>query len=82
MAELEPHTIDRVYINALDDDGIEDRVRAAYGPEKYERLVQIKRKYDPANVFRRNANINPHASVPAQRDVDVTESERASSAPH
>ena len=67
MAELEPHTIDRVYVNALDDDGIEDRVRAAYGPQKYERLVQIKRKYDPANVFHRNANINPGASVPAQR---------------
>ena len=74
-AALAPHTIDRTYVNGLEDDGIEDRVRAAYGPEKYERLAAIKHKYDPDNVFRRNANIKPTVTVPSPRQVDLTESE-------
>ncbi len=36
----------------------QDRVRAAYG-QHYDRLAQIKRKYDPDNLFRVNQNIVP-----------------------
>ena len=47
-----------VYVNALTTSE-EARVKAAYGPAKYDRLVRIKAKYDPANLFHHNANIRP-----------------------
>ncbi len=55
---LKPHSIGiGSYVNAISDDE-PDRVRAAYGA-KYDRLAQIKREYDPDNIFHRNANIKP-----------------------
>ncbi len=44
-----------VYVNNLGDEG-DDRVRAAYG-QNYRRLLALKRKYDPTNIFRSNQNI-------------------------
>jgi FAD/FMN-containing dehydrogenase len=46
-----------VYVNYLGAEGA-DRVRAAYGA-KYDRLVALKQKYDPTNLFRTNQNIQP-----------------------
>jgi hypothetical protein len=47
-----------VYVNFLMAEG-EDRIRQAYGAEKYDRLKALKRKYDPTNFFRLNQNIAP-----------------------
>ncbi|MCB0239957.1 MAG: BBE domain-containing protein, partial [Anaerolineae bacterium] len=44
-------------VNFLMDEG-EDPVRATYG-ENYARLVTLKNKYDPTNLFRLNQNIKP-----------------------
>jgi FAD/FMN-containing dehydrogenase len=48
-----------VYVNYLGVGDDTDRVRAAYGPEKYARLAALKREVDPENLFRRNQNIPP-----------------------
>jgi FAD/FMN-containing dehydrogenase len=55
---VRPHATGRVYVNFLGDEGPE-RVRAAYGAAKYERLRALKRARDPANVFHLNQNIVP-----------------------
>ncbi|MGH2822290.1 MAG: FAD-binding oxidoreductase [Thermoleophilaceae bacterium] len=54
---LSPYMADRSYTNYLPADDY-DRVRHAYGPN-YERLVELKRRYDPDNLFRLNHNIDP-----------------------
>ncbi|MBM9511882.1 FAD-binding oxidoreductase [Desulfogranum marinum] len=47
-----------VYVNFLSDEG-EERVKDAYTDEVWGRLVEIKNKYDPDNLFRLNQNIKP-----------------------
>jgi FAD/FMN-containing dehydrogenase len=46
------------YVNAIAEQD-DDRVRASYGPAKFERLARIKGSYDPGNLFHRNLNIKP-----------------------
>jgi FAD/FMN-containing dehydrogenase len=53
---IRPFGTGGVYLNFMAD---EDRVRAGYGAGTYERLVELKRRYDPDNVFRFNQNIQP-----------------------
>ena len=55
---MQPFLSGRVYVNYLGEEG-EERVKAAYTPAKYERLVALKTKYDPTNLFRLNQNIKP-----------------------
>jgi len=55
---MAPHTTGGVYVNFLGNEG-EERVRAAYSEEGYDRLVEVKTKFDPNNVFHLNQNIKP-----------------------
>ncbi|MFI5889970.1 FAD-binding oxidoreductase [Actinoplanes sp. NPDC051513] len=55
---IRPHGLGRTYINFQGPDEADDRVRASYGAN-YPRLLAIKRRYDPDNVFRSNRNIRP-----------------------
>jgi FAD/FMN-containing dehydrogenase len=58
FSALQPQAGGQVYLNFLGDEGAE-RVRQAYGERQYERLVGVKRRYDPTNFFRLNQNIEP-----------------------
>jgi FAD/FMN-containing dehydrogenase len=52
------HGEDATYVNFLGDEGPE-RVRAAYPGSTWDRLAEVKRRYDPENVFRLNQNVPP-----------------------
>lgn len=54
---LHPYSAGGSYVNMMMEEG-EDRVRATYGAN-YERLAQVKAKYDPDNLFHVNQNIRP-----------------------
>ena len=56
---LHPYTAGGAYINMIMDEG-QERVKAAYR-DNYQRLVEIKNKYDPTNFFHVNQNIKPSA---------------------
>jgi FAD/FMN-containing dehydrogenase len=55
---LGPHLGKSRWVSYLGDDQGDDAVRAAYGPN-YDRLLAIKRRVDPENVFHHNHNIDP-----------------------
>ncbi|MET7366764.1 FAD-binding oxidoreductase [Streptomyces sp. NPDC005566] len=56
-AALRPHSMEGAYVNFMGEDD-QDRVRANYR-QNYDRLTTVKRRYDPANLFRLNHNIAP-----------------------
>ena len=58
---MQPCSTGGVYVNYLGREADEgpERIKAAYGPEKYARLVALKKKYDPTNLFSLNQNIKP-----------------------
>jgi FAD/FMN-containing dehydrogenase len=58
FAAMRPHFGAGRWLNYLGDDQAEDAVRAAYGPN-YERLREVKARYDPENVFHLNHNVTP-----------------------
>jgi len=58
MATAAPYAVTGRYVNDVAESGV-DVVRAIYGDAKYERLVALKRAWDPDNVFRLNQNIVP-----------------------
>ncbi|HEY7343875.1 MAG TPA: FAD-binding oxidoreductase [Ktedonobacterales bacterium] len=54
---LHPHSAGGAYVNFLMDEG-DERIRATYR-DNYDRLVAVKRQYDPTNLFNQNQNIRP-----------------------
>jgi hypothetical protein len=62
--DLRPHVTDGVYLNYTSDTG-DERVRATYGPVKYDRLVALKDRWDPDNLFRLNQNVTPSGRATA-----------------
>ena len=58
LASLQPMAVDSAYVNFLGMEEGQNRVASAYAGN-YPRLLDLKRRYDPENVFRMNANIRP-----------------------
>ena len=54
----EPYATGGVYVNFMPEDETA-RVTSAYKPEVWKRLVDLKTKWDPTNLFRMNQNITP-----------------------
>jgi FAD/FMN-containing dehydrogenase len=60
---VRPHASGATYVNFMELDGATpERVRAAYSAQDWERLVALKERYDPENVFRFNRNIPPSSA--------------------
>jgi hypothetical protein len=62
--EMRPYETGATYVNFLDlGDWTPERTRASYSPEDWERLVELKDRYDPDNLFRFNRNIPPSSAA-------------------
>jgi FAD/FMN-containing dehydrogenase len=59
--ELRPYSTGGVYVNFLTEEERDDRIKAAYG-KNYNRLVAVKSKWDPGNLFSMNKNIPPNGA--------------------
>ena len=70
-AKMKDYATGGAYLNYLAEEG-EDRVRAAFGSDTYERLQALKDRYDPANLFRLNQNIKPTGWQDEKEAVAVT----------
>jgi FAD/FMN-containing dehydrogenase len=57
-AAMEPVSSKNIPLNFVMDEG-QERVQSTYGADKYRRLVELKDRYDPQNLFRMNQNIRP-----------------------
>jgi hypothetical protein len=58
MADVMPNALAGRYVNDVAEAG-EGVARSIYGDAKYDRLVALKRAWDPDNVFRLNQNVRP-----------------------
>ena len=67
---LQPYSTGAGYVNFLMGDEARQRIQASYGAN-YERLRQVKRRYDPDNLFRINPNIPPESELPSAGDRAV-----------
>jgi FAD/FMN-containing dehydrogenase len=65
--DIAPWANGGVYLNFIGNEG-EGRIRRAFGEERYQRLAEVKRAYDPHNVLRQNQNI-----APTERSVRLTD---------
>lgn len=65
---MAPFATGGVYLNFEQNEGA-DHVRAGYDEASYARLVELKDKWDPTNVFRVNQNIAPSATLPTPREA-------------
>lgn len=72
---LRPHTAGGGYVNFMMEEG-QGRVQATYGPN-YDRLVEVKSKYDPMNRFRVNQNILPEVVDGRRANVGASKSRAA-----
>jgi FAD/FMN-containing dehydrogenase len=59
---MQAHGVGVAFPNFIEPDEGNPRLRASFGPEKYDRLAALKREWDPDNLFRMNQNIEPAAA--------------------